>query len=192
MKLVRCDKGHYYDAERFGVCPHCSTDAAPGPVAPPVENGYPEYPMQPDPTKAYQPAAPAAEPVPAPAAEPVAESTEVTREPVVGWLVAITGPHRGEDFRLKAGPNYIGRFANMDVALTKDRYVSRDKHAILYYDPASLTYSIQTGDDQKKMLVNNIAVYAPQAIGYGDALTIGHTDLLFFPCCSESFNWNIV
>lgn len=38
MKLIQCDKGHYYDKERFESCPYCDTDSESG-VTVPLRNG---------------------------------------------------------------------------------------------------------------------------------------------------------
>ena len=62
--------------------------------------------------------------------------------PCVGWLVALGGEHIGTDFRLKAGKNFIGRDMQMDVALTEDKSVSRDRHAIVVYEPKAHLYLV--------------------------------------------------
>lgn len=57
--------------------------------------------------------------------------SERKRPPVVGWLVAMNGEQRGEDFRLHEGQNMIGATADCQVAL-KDATVT-GKHASLRY-----------------------------------------------------------
>lgn len=52
--------------------------------------------------------------------------------PTVGWIVAMDGDHRGEDFRLKAGKNVIGAAADADIVLT-DKKISR-KHCTIRYE----------------------------------------------------------
>ena len=56
-------------------------------------------------------------------------------EPVVGWLVCITGKSIGEAYRLKAGKNYVGRDIRMDVVISNDAKVSREKHMTIMYEP---------------------------------------------------------
>jgi Inner membrane component of T3SS, cytoplasmic domain len=51
---------------------------------------------------------------------------------VCGWLVALNGQHKGEDFRLRVGKNVLGTAADCDVVLT-DKKVSR-KHATIRYE----------------------------------------------------------
>lgn len=53
------------------------------------------------------------------------------RAPVVGWLVVIEGPQKGEDFRLREGKNTLGKAVDCEVAL-QDQAVS-GKHASISY-----------------------------------------------------------
>ncbi|MBV9759178.1 MAG: FHA domain-containing protein [Acidobacteriaceae bacterium] len=50
---------------------------------------------------------------------------------LVGWLVAIDGEQKGEDFRLRDGQNSIGSAADSDIVL-RDETIS-GKHASLRY-----------------------------------------------------------
>ena len=51
---------------------------------------------------------------------------------VCGWLVALNGAHKGEDFRLRIGKNVIGTAADCDVVLS-DKKLSR-KHATIRFE----------------------------------------------------------
>ncbi len=50
----------------------------------------------------------------------------------VGWIVALSGDHKGEDFRLKPGKNVIGSASDADIVLT-DKKISR-KHCTIRYE----------------------------------------------------------
>ncbi|MBR2471305.1 MAG: FHA domain-containing protein, partial [Clostridia bacterium] len=115
--------------------------------------------------------------------------TAVGSEPVVGWLVCTEGPHRGEDFRLKAGRNFIGRANNMDAALTKDKSVSREKHAIVVYEPKAHIFLIQPGESRELCYINDSIVLSAQELKRNDVISVGDSKLMFFPCCDEVFNW---
>jgi hypothetical protein len=65
------------------------------------------------------------------AAEKGRGSADKSRE-VCGWLVALNGQHKGEDFRLRVGKNVIGSAADCDVVLT-DKKLSR-KHATIRFE----------------------------------------------------------
>lgn len=112
--------------------------------------------------------------------------------PCVGWLVALGGKHIGTDFRLKAGKNFIGRGAQMDVALTEDMSVSRDKHAIVVYEPKEHLYLVQPGEASTLVYKNEQVVLSPVQLQAYDVITVGDVNLLFMPLCNKEFNWNTV
>ncbi len=78
-------------------------------------------------------------PVPAPRPGAAAKKTRVLQEevaeqkklPVVGWLVALTGKHKGEDFRIREGKNVVGSAPTCDIVLTDEHVSSR--HASINY-----------------------------------------------------------
>ncbi|MBQ1350056.1 MAG: FHA domain-containing protein [Ruminococcus sp.] len=187
MNLVRCMNGHFYDAERFDDCPHCNQttirpedgeDFITRPISPPedpglgveigVANGHEDEVI----TRGY--------------------FGEISSEPVVGWLVCIEGNHFGEDFKLKTGKNFIGRSSAMDVVLSGDASVSRDRHAIVVYEPKSNIFLVQPGDSKELFYVNDEVVLSAQKIKGYDVLSVGDSKLLFIPCCSDRFNWDAV
>ncbi|MHC4390326.1 MAG: FHA domain-containing protein [Planctomycetota bacterium] len=51
--------------------------------------------------------------------------------PVVGWLVALNGNHKGDDFRIREGKNTIGSDPSSDMCIT-DGHVST-RHANINY-----------------------------------------------------------
>jgi Inner membrane component of T3SS, cytoplasmic domain len=57
--------------------------------------------------------------------------------PVVGWFVALTGEQKGEDFRIREGPNTIGSAPDADIVL-RDSAIS-GKHASLRYKDERFT-----------------------------------------------------
>lgn len=57
--------------------------------------------------------------------------TEKQKTPVVGWFVVLNGPQKGEDFRIREGPNTIGSASDADIVL-HDTAIS-GKHASLRY-----------------------------------------------------------
>ncbi|MBO5373353.1 MAG: hypothetical protein J6A75_11660 [Lachnospiraceae bacterium] len=122
----------------------------------------------------------------APAYRPVNKVTT----PCVGWLIALNGSHKGTDFRLKVGKNFIGRNPQMDVALTEDKSVSRDKHATVIYEPKAHIYMMQPGDTSSLVYRNDEVVLNPIKIEAYDRITIGEVELLFMPLCGEKFNWS--
>jgi hypothetical protein len=210
MNLTRCGNGHFYDADAYQHCPHCNaqTPAAKSEMthAVPKESnvtvGLASGTLQ---SAVSQAISQSAESAPSPAragtaAPPVSGDDSLTVslysksmgiEPVVGWLVAVEGVHKGKDFRLKSGKNFIGRSNSMDVALANDKTVSRDRHAIVVYEPKNHLFLIQPGDSKELCYLNNEVVLTPQVIKINDTVAVGESKLMFFPCCSDVFNWGL-
>lgn len=109
--------------------------------------------------------------------------------PCVGWLIAISGEHLGTDFRLKVGKNFIGRSMNNDIALTNDKSVSRERHAIVVYEPKLHMYLVQPGEASTLVYMNNDVVLTPVKLQPYDMITVGEVNLLFMPLCGDRFNW---
>ena len=207
MTLTRCINGHFYDEDKFNQCPHCASSAGrPSsvvtvahdrnddvtvPLSQPGENTAPVNPQNLGDA--------AKEAMGTSIAQPGADSVTVSyynkaigTEPVVGWLVCVEGNHMGEDFRLKSGRNFIGRSASMDVSISGDNTVSRDKHAIVVYDPQTHQFLAQPGEARELCYLNGQLVLSTVEIKRNDLLTVGATKLMFFPCCTDEFHWGMV
>lgn len=107
---------------------------------------------------------------------------------VTGWLVGLTGEDTGKDFRLHTGKNFIGRSINMDVVLSEDKQVSREKHCSITYDPKGNKFFV-SGEQGNTIYLNGEIVESVREIGDGDILTIGATELAFVPYCKEERTW---
>lgn len=123
------------------------------------------------------------------AAKTVVTKVNKVKTPCVGWLLALGGEHIGTDFRLKVGKNFIGRSPHMDVALTEDKSVSRESHAIVVYEPKAHLYLVQPGESSSLVYRNNEVVLTPMKLEAYDMITVGDINLLFIPLCGERFNW---
>ena len=112
--------------------------------------------------------------------------------PVVGWLVAIEGAERGNDYRIRAGYNYVGRGEFMDICIRGDKSISRNKHAVLIYDYEEKVFLFGPVEGKSLIRLNNKLILSPQELKPYDILTIGTTKLMFVPLCGEGFNWDNV
>lgn len=112
--------------------------------------------------------------------------------PCVGWLIALNGVHIGQDFHLRVGKNYIGRDESMDIALVGDKSVSRNKHAIVIYEPKHHRYFIQPGESNELVYVNDEVVLLPMELKPYDLIVIGDVELWFMPLCDAQHNWSEV
>lgn len=182
MNMGRCENGHFYDADRFSVCPHCNptTPVDDNSTVPLIEEesgdnsgatiGYWDDLVENTSTVG------------------VTRPVEFSKNPVVGWLVITSGFQMGRDFVLKTGQNFIGRSVDMDIML-EDASVSRDKHAVVVFDPKSNMFLVAPGDAHGLCYINGAVVLQAQQIKAYDIISVGKTDLTFVPFCGEQFNW---
>ncbi len=123
----------------------------------------------------------------APAA-PAVSSEE--SEPVVGWLVILKGPGRGNAVALGYGWNTIGRDASQRVRIDfGDSQISRLNHAKLLYDPKSRKFTLTLGESPNPTYIRDEVVLGPTKLENGDKIQLGNTTLLFHSLCGENFDW---
>lgn len=174
MNLIQCKNDHYYDADKFGACPHCSNQVA-------EKNSINIMALHQNnintsnSSNADEKAAPLKE-----------------QRLVTGWLVCIHGQMKGKSFCLYEGTNYIGRAGNMDIALTKEPTVSRDCHAQIVYDKHTNHFSFSS--DARHVATtscNNVKLKENTSIilQNRDVITIGDCTLTFIPFCDKEFSW---
>jgi hypothetical protein len=113
----------------------------------------------------------------------------IRTEPVAGWLVCLEGPDRGRDYRLHMEKNFIGRAPNMDVVLDGDSTVSREKHAIVIFDPRKKVFWALPGEASGLVYLNGDIVNAPVQMKADDILEVGQTRLALIPFCGDRYSW---
>lgn len=118
-----------------------------------------------------------------------AEVIKNLSDPVVGWLVAIEGPHIGDSFQLYVGKNTIGRNDKNKVMLAMDRSVSRENHAFIIYEPKRRAFYLQSGDSDGLIYLNDSFINGSQIMNKNDVLEIGSSKLIFIPLCGKDFSW---
>ena len=110
-------------------------------------------------------------------------------KPVVGWLVCVSGSAKGQAFTLNSGKNFIGRAVTMDIVLKDDSTVSRERHAIVLYDPKSKKFIAQPGESKELFYINDDVVINAVMLKNHDVIQVGNTKLIFVPLCGEDFAW---
>ena len=186
--MVKCQKGHYYDDNRYDRCPYC-------------ENVMKQY------AKERNEVTVAKRDVGISAAEvgrlvgrksglPDADEGRTIslysplkgNDYVTGWLVCVEGTEYGRDFRLHHGFNRIGRSPVMDVALLNDKQISRDIHCqIVYENRENLFFLVPSGGNL--VYLNREPVYDAAAICTGDVIGIGGTLFQFIAFCEGDRKW---
>jgi hypothetical protein len=109
---------------------------------------------------------------------------------VVGWLVCLEGPDRGRDYRLRMEKNFIGRAPHMDVVIENDTTVSRDKHAIVIFDPKKKSFWLLPGEASGLVYLNGDLVNSPAPMKSDDILEVGQTKLVLIPFCGDRYSWS--
>lgn len=190
MKLKRCERGHYYDAKNHSRCPSCgvsglsvtTTQATPEPsIAPSVAEAIPPTQVR----GQSNTSTPIAD-----MGTTVAVMRKKTgMDPVVGWLVCVSGPDKGRDFRIRSERNGIGRGTDMAICISGDETISRDNHAYISFNPRKGTFRVGPGDGRGMTYLNGEEVDIPQPLNAYDLIELGQSQLLFIPLCGERFNW---
>lgn len=93
---------------------------------------------------------------------------------LVGWLVALNGPNKGDDYRLFDGKNILGTSADCDVVIT-DPYLSA-KHCTIKHENG--TYTLIDLDSTNGTFVNQKKVTKMELID-NDTVKLGKTDFKF-------------
>ena len=197
MNLLRCENGHFYNGDTYARCPHCGNMSRNDDLTVGLtQNLEEETSMLAGGTSSL------AEAVQKTAGYELSDGDgsatvgyfdqSLGMEPVVGWLVCVRGNNLGMDYRLKAGRNFIGRAPEMDVTIGGDETVSRDRHAIVVYEPKANAFLVQAGDSKELSYLNDNLVLNPTELNAYDVITVGNTKLMFVPCCNPKFNWDMV
>ena len=210
--------GNYYNADNHSQCPICSgAQAAQGsgsfgateapsfaqPASPAVSSFSPTVSpdmAQPEPPSvlAFGATQPVNNPHMAQAqSEPFSPTVSIMQaesgnasqtEPVVGWLVCVEGAMRGNDYRIRAGYNYIGREIG-DIHIRGDQTISRQRHARIAYDPTTHQYFFGPDEGRNLLRVNGKTIMVPVELQNFDVITMGQTKLMFVALCGENFSW---
>lgn len=174
MNLTKCENGHFFDDEKFLSCPHCANQMAGANVNDLLGKEQKEISTaipQPQNLSGYQ---------------------QLVRGKTVGWLVCIEGTMLGESFVLREGDNYIGRAANMDIALLYEPSVSREKHAIISYDSSRNCCVLYSPEHKDQTFCNAKKVKTKKSLKNRDLITFGDASFLFIPLCNSSFSWSTI
>jgi hypothetical protein len=111
-------------------------------------------------------------------------------DPVVGWLVVLAGPGRGNARRLGYGQNSLGRDKGERVSLDfGDGSISRSKHAFVLYEPRKRQYFIRPGDGANLTYLNGELLSDSRPLTSADIIEVGATKLKFVPLCGPEFDW---
>ena len=95
-------------------------------------------------------------------------------QPVVGWIVAQNGNHRGEDFRIYDGKNILGTAADCDIVIT-DPFLSA-KHCTIRHENGN--FQVTDLDSMNGTFVNQKRCTKSDLID-NDTIRLGRTEFKF-------------
>ena len=161
--LIRCQNGHLFSGRRYGtVCPYCNIETATR--------------EKKDVEKTQ---------------EDIEELLFLEEErPVCGWIVCISGPRKGKDYKVMDGKNFIGCADDMDIQILGDNRIDRRNHAVIVFDAKKQENMLLPGDSNGLVYLNDEAVYVPQSLSPYDVIEMGASKFLFIPLCGEHIMWD--
>ena len=109
--------------------------------------------------------------------------------PVCGWIVCISGPRQGKDYKIKAGTNFVGRADDMDIQILGDNQISRRNHGVIVFDSKKKETVLLPGDSNGIVYLNDAAVYMPMTLNAYDTIEMGESKFVFIPFCGDNFMW---
>jgi len=112
-------------------------------------------------------------------------------DPVVGWLVCIDGPAKGQDFRLLARVNSVGRSKKNVVCVEKATDISGENQFKVAYDAKHNEFTVIPGENiTNPNYLNGSALYTPNLLHAYDVIEAGSSQFLFIPLCNDRFTWD--
>lgn len=199
MAVVKCDKGHFYDDVKYDSCPHCQSglkrikkETFEDDLSELTTRGL-SFEVDPatnpdeDITVRLENLSPTGS-----ADEGVTVglySFEEGTQLLSGWLVAVKGPARGRDYRLYMGWNRIGRATSMDIYIPEDMGISRENQGAVVFDEKTSKFFFVNGSGTPAA-INGRPVDKASELRDGDKISIGESELVFIPFCTEERRWH--
>jgi len=110
--------------------------------------------------------------------------------PVVGWLVVVDGPGRGQFRGIYNGVNSIGRGDDQRICLNfGDEALSRTEHATIIFDEKTSIFYLERGKSANLLRLNGDAVIGQPVLSDGNELYLGETKVRFVALCGDDFSW---
>lgn len=196
VKIVRCEKNHYYDGSTYASCPYCN----PGLFDMYVDRGaaYAEtqatanFDLTDDEgvTVDYKEYTDNEQTVAADREGSFYKAGKAARNfaPAAGWLVCVEGPERGRDYRICGGRNYVGREVENDICIADDEKISRSRHFSVIYDARSHKFFAVPGESGA-IQVNGEEIHKTYELRDGDVIGCGDSKLCFVSFCREGRDW---
>lgn len=114
-------------------------------------------------------------------------------DPVVGWLVIVSGPGKGSHVAVGEQDNHVGRGGGSESPRVQldfgDRGISRSNAFVIRYDPKKRRFKILPGKGSNIIYLNDDDLDHPTEIKSGDVIEVSETKLRFVSFCGGDFDW---
>lgn len=208
MADKRCENGHFID-ESWDLCPYCPPVARTGdiPVIRPrrVDEDHQSRKTDDDSARRRQMSDSqrerllrAVEPPPPDSLDGVQRTVAAPKiEPgaavavprlVVGWLLALTGPARGEAYPVRMGKNVIGRDRRCDVMVSDEQASAH--HADLVFRPEEKRFILMDHNSTNGTFVNGVEIEPRKDLSHKDVIRVGLQKFLFLSLFQTGFSWD--
>lgn len=180
MNIIKCNRGHFYDAEKYFDCPHCKGERGNYPSMPqtvsyanPNMNMYPQHssvPVFPE-TKKEPTILLSHMEVLESAGDQKADYIEPqNRGIVVGWLVGVAGPGYGRSYSL----------------YTSDTTVD---NVVISFDMNYKSFVLNKNMTKVNVWVNNRQITRNEFLKYMDKILVNGTEYMLVTLCKDGFSW---
>ncbi|HEU4379407.1 MAG TPA: FHA domain-containing protein [Hyphomicrobiaceae bacterium] len=114
------------------------------------------------------------------------------QDPVVGWLVVVSGLGLGAYRPIFEGNNHIGRGKNQRIPIDfGDDTISSEEQAYIRYDSMDRSFLFVPNLSKTNIVaVNDKKPTGAVKLEAMDLITMGRTKLAFVPFCGEEFDWS--
>jgi len=172
--------GHFYDSNRHTVCPNCESGIEDEKTVSGLTMNLKDHSEAALNLVDLNPDTPVEE-------KTVSIFKKRGWDPVTGWLVCVSGPERGRDYRLHTGRNFLGRAPQMDISVADDMEISRLNHCSVVYEPRKREYLLVPGS--VNIYLNGQSLNKVTALTTGDTVGVGGSEFVFIPFCEEGREW---
>lgn len=194
MGIQKCQKGHFYDNEKYDFCPICDEEKSAPDTAPIKEKKsrfslfektvakFSKSEAEESVTVAYNNA-----PVTDEQLTVAKYMLDEQGSPVSGWIVCIEGREKGKSFEIRQGTNYVGRNTDMDIAFLNEPTITREKHFSLVFEPNKAETFIKS--ENGAVYLGEDFVDGVRKLEENDIISAGDLKFIFVPYCNGVRKW---
>ncbi len=179
MNVKKCDKGHFYNCDKYSECPHCKEKEKEEEFLKEEEDSAPTWiyrtSEEPAKTIGFE-------------MEPVIDQKK-DRGLVVGWLVGISGIGYGKQYALYTTDNIIGSGKQNDIVISHDNYVLDNCHCMISFDIYNKNFVLNIVQSNGEVYLNQLPAKENVYLEHRDVLQIGGTCYMLVVLCRDGFSW---